>query len=518
MTPTPPGSRIVSIWLPDLTLERWIATIRQYRTLPGADVPVALSCAGPHGPVVQAVNTVARALGIRRGDRVVDAQAVHPQLHVESADLEGDAALMRRLVHWTRRWCPWTVQDGGDGLILDVTGGTHLFGGEAALLRDITRRFALQGLSARVAIAPTRGAAQALARYGETSTICGATDPEDHLSALPVAALRLDAGTQRLLNRLGLKTIGQLAGMPRVTLMRRFSTLPAERNPLVLLDRAMGRAADPLNAPPDRQRFLARTSLPEPVIDPYPHLAGLAEKLCEALAKEEKGARHMMLTIYRIDSECRTVRLSLARASRDPAHLRRLFNGKLDHIDPGFGFDLLTLEATGVEPLPLVQESFGGKASGDADVAGLLDRLTARLGRDRVTWSVWNESHLPERVEGRTPALTGAPAAAPAMAPLPARERPLRLFDPAEEVTVVYAVPEGPPLQFRWRRALYRTMRHAGPERIAPEWWRDRPGTRLRDYYKVEVQDGRRFWIYREGLLQDGRGGDPRWFLQGLFA
>jgi protein ImuB len=94
----------------------------------------------------------------------------------------------------------------------------------------------------------------------------------------------------------------------------------------------------------------------------------------------------------------------------------------------------------------------------------------------------------------------------------------LRLLTPAEEVQVIYAVPEGPPSQFRWRRVLYKTARHEGPERIAPEWWRDRPGTRLRDYYKVEVQDGRRFWLYREGVVHDGRGDTPRWFLHGLFA
>ena len=179
-----------------------------------------------------------------------------------------------------------------------------------------------------------------------------------------------------------------------------------------------------------------------------------------------------------------------------------------------WGFDLLTLEATDSEPLPLMQDHLDGKRDPSADVAGLLDRLAAKLGADKVNWPQWRETHKPERVEQRVDALHGTPTAAPALL----RDRPLRLLTPAEEVRVIYAVPEGPPSQFNWRRVTYKTTRHTGPERIAPEWWRDRPGTRLRDYYKVEVEGGQRFWLYREGVIYDGRGAEPRWFLHGLFA
>ena len=498
-----------------MTMERWIRVISQYRTLPGADVPVVLSRNGSHGPVIHCCNAVARDRGIETGARVVDAQAVHPDLHVESADLEGDQALMQRLVHWARRWCPWTAQDGEDGLILDVTGSAHLFKGEAALLRDIGQRFAMQGLTARVAMAPTRGAAQALARYDTGNTISTGEDVAARLSSLPVMALRIDPATNQILNRLGLKTIGALAGVPRTALMRRFASVAANRNPLILLDQALGQAPDPMNAPPDHRHYVARAPLAEPVFDPYPHLKRLVDDLAATLTNTEQGARQIRLTIYRIDSECRTVNLATARASRDPAHLLRLFAGKLDSIDPGFGFDLLTLEATRVEPVPLMQDHLDGTRDVQTDVAGLLDRLTARLGQDKITWPTLTQTHRPERVEGRIPSLTGARSVAPVVL---IRERPIRILDPAEEVRVIYAVPEGPPSQFRWRRVAYQTVRNAGPERIAPEWWRDRPGTRLRDYYKVEVQDGRRFWLYREGLLHDGRGDVPRWYLHGLFA
>ncbi len=127
---------------------------------------------------------------------------------------------------------------------------------------------------------------------------------------------------------------------------------------------------------------------------------------------------------------------------------------------------------------------------------------------------VLRESHVPERVEGRVAALADHTLT---VAPM-TRERPIRLLAHPEEVHVLYAVPEGPPAQFIWRRQTHIVARYAGPERIAPEWWKDRPGTRLRDYFKVEDQTGRRIWLYREGLHADGRGGDPRWFVHGMFA
>ena len=494
-------------------MERWRRITAQQRTLPGDEVPVVLARDGTHGPVLHALSAQARQRGMHAGMRVVDAQAIHPDLHVEPSDAPGDQALLKRLVMWARRWSPWTVAE-TDGILLDVSGVAHLFGQEPGLLRDMATRFAMQGLSARLALAPTRGAAQMLARFGPQGTICGPEDVAAALAPLPVAALRIPDDTERLLHRLGLKTLGALADVPRVAMMRRFAGAAEAGNPLILMDRALGRLADPLNAPAEAQVWMARARLAEPVIDPVPHLDGLTEDLCAALAKAEQGARRLRLTIYRVDGEWRSRDVATARASRDPAHMLRLLTGKLDGIDPGFGFDLLTLEALRVEPLALHQDHLDGGRDAGRDVAALLDRLTAKLGPEKITWSTWVESHLPERVERRVPALVHEAAPPP---PLP-RGRPLRLLDPAEEIEVLYAVPEGPPARFRWRRVAYLTARHEGPERIAPEWWRDRPGTRLRDYYKIEVRDGRRFWMYRAGIVGDGRGGDPRWFLHGVFA
>lgn len=495
-------------------MDRWRRITARQRTLPDDAVPVVLARTGPHGPVIHAFSAEARARGITAGTRVVDVQAIHPDLHVEQADEQGDQQLLDSAALWARRWCPWTVRDGQDGIVMDASGAAHLFGGQAGLMRDIGQRFAMQGLQPRLAMAPTRGAAAMLARFGAAGGVWDLKTVEDALRPLPVAALRLPEDTLRLLTRLGLKTLGALMDVPRTALMRRFDRVAVDLNPLVLLDRALGRVADPLNAPEEARHWLARLRLADPVLDPAPHLQRLAEDLCAQLAHAEQGARRLRLTIYRVDGEWRAREVSLARASRQVAHLMRLITGKLEGIDPGFGFDLITLEALQVEPVALHQDHLDGARDASQDVAGLLDRLSARLGPDKISWPAWRETHLPERVEERVAALgaQGSPA------PVLLRERPLRLLQPPEEVAVLYAVPEGPPARFRWRRVAYLSTRHEGPERIAPEWWRDRPGTRLRDYYKVEVRGGRRFWLYRQGILGDGRGGDPQWFVHGIFA
>ncbi|MEH6646403.1 Y-family DNA polymerase [Sulfitobacter sp.] len=507
------NARIVSVFFPDLAMDRWKRITAAQRTLPDEAVPVVLAAQGSHGPVVHAVNAAGVGRGIMVGARVVDVQAIHPDLHVEQADPQGDQVLLERLAHWARRWCPWTVAE-QDGILMDVRGSAHLFGGEAQMVRDMHSRFVMQGLRARLALAPTRGAAQMLARFGAQGVICRPEDLAAALAPLSVAALRLPGDTVRLLERLGLKTIGALEGVPRVGLMRRFAGVAEAVNPLVLLDRALGRSADPLDAPPDAQVMLARVRMAEPVIDPLPWVEELAGDLAAQLARAERGARRLRLTIYRVDGEWRWRDVATASASRDPAHFVRLVVRKLDGIDPGFGFDLMTLEALRTEPLALHQDRLDGGRSAGADVAALLDRLAAKLGPTKVTWAAWIESHKPERVEARVPALVGAVQGAPEML----RARPLRLFDPPEEIAVLYAVPEGPPARFAWRRVVFLMTRFEGPERIAPEWWRDRSGTRLRDYYKVEVTDGRRFWLFRDGIVGDARGGDARWFVHGVFG
>ncbi len=509
----PLARRIVSIHLPDFAMERWLRWAAARNDAPPDDLPVILATEGPHGPIVHACTRAARQEGIHMGARVVDMRALCPQLQIAYADTGGDAAALAKLALWARRWCPWTATDGADGLVLETTGSDHLWGGEPAMLREIEEKFSLIGFSTSLAVAPTHGAAWAMARLGGVRRVITANRLAQDVAALPARALRLDSDTQLLLKRLGLKTVGDLNAVPRMSLARRFTKAALPQNPLLRLDQMMGRLAEPVNAPDEPARFAVQARLAEPVQDPTPHLPELCAALCAGLDAAGFGARRVTVTVFRTDGEVRDITVKTAYASRDADHICRLFDDKLERIDPGFGFDLITLAATQAEALDAVQTRLDGQADTGAELARLVDRLSARLGPHAVRCPAPVESHIPERAEDWRPAMAGPP-----QAPQPLPNRPLRLFDHPEEVRVVYAVPEGPPAQFIWRRQTHRVVRFAGPERIAPEWWRDMPGTRLRDYYRIEDDRGRRIWLYRDGVLDDGRGQTPRWFVHGVFA
>ncbi|MBV8092755.1 MAG: hypothetical protein JO110_05905 [Acetobacteraceae bacterium] len=64
----------------------------------------------------------------------------------------------------------------------------------------------------------------------------------------------------------------------------------------------------------------------------------------------------------------------------------------------------------------------------------------------------------------------------------------------------------------------HRVRRADGPERITGEWWKsDSEMLAVRDYWAVEDEQGRRFWLFRSGDGADPKTGDLRWFLHGLF-
>lgn len=495
-------------------MERWQRIKERQGNAPTDDIPLVLAREGQHGPVIHAANRVARTMGITTGSRVVDMRAICPELQVEYADQAGDRAALDHLVLWARRWCPWTVRDCENGLILDTTGSAHLLGGEAAMLIEIETQLSLLGLTSRLAVAPTWGAAWALARFGPVRAICLADETWAKLGPLPVTGLRLEGDTLLLLRRLGLKTIGAVMDVPRLSLTRRFVKAALTANPLMRLDQALGKLAEPVSSVDARPRFSVQSRLAEPIFDPTPYLHELCKNLCEALRQAGMGCRRLHLTVYRTDGDVSHVDVATSASTRDPTHLHSLFRDKVERINPGYGFDLITLTASGVEPLRVVQNHLDGGGDDDLHLNTLVDRLTAKFGARAVSRPIMRESHVPERAEGRIAAL--ANHTQPTM--VVTKERPIRLLNTPEEIRVLYAVPEGPPAQFIWRRQTHRVTRYAGPERIAPEWWKDRPGTRLRDYFKVEDQTGRRFWLYREGLHEDGRGGDPRWFMHGMFA
>lgn len=518
-----PPRRILSLWLPALAMDR-------HRLLHGEEEPGrprVLIADTAHGPRIAAVGQRAAEAGARPGTMLADARAVCPQIAAAPHDATGDLAFLEELAVWAGRWGPWAALDSPDGLLVDVTAVAHLFGGEAALIADVREAFARRGLAVRPAIAPTAGAAWALAHYGEMGAVYPprAEDFPAILASLPIAALRLDSDILTVLKRLGIKRLGQLAGIEggasgRDAIQRRFRNrrLPAA-NPLIRLDQLLGRVPEPLLPVVPVELPLVQRRLMEPIrhrelLDRV--LADLAEDMACVLEGKGEGARRLELGLWRVDGAVAVKRLEMAAATREAAHICRLFAGKLDDIDAGFGIELVRLRATWTEPLALAQADLDGAAvQPGTTLAACIDRLTIRLGEGAVTRPVPFASHLPERAQRWQAPLAPEP---PSQGELAYHARPLKLLDKPEAIAVLYATPDGYPQRFRWRGAVHDVVRVEGPERIAPEWWREKGGTRLRDYFRIEDDAGRRYWIYRAGLLGDGRGGLPDWYLQGLCA
>lgn len=465
-----------------------------------------------------AVDRRALALGLTAGLALADARARVPDLVAVERDTAAEARFLDRLAETCDRYTPLVEMSPPLGLILDITGCAHLFGGEAALRRDLLGRLSALGLTVRSAIGRTPEAARALALFTEAPPRHPAEEAET-IGRLPVRALEAAPDTTLALTRAGLKTVADLLERPSPLLAARFG-----RDFVRRLDRLAGREdrrLTPRRTPPAvtvERRFAEPIGREE---DVRATLVSLAARASALLAERGEGGRRFEASLFRTDGAVRRLAVETGRPARDPAMLHRLFRERLDTLadplDPGFGFDLIRLAVLESETLDERQASLDGREQAEAETAALIDRLATRFGRDSVLRFTPRDSHIPERAEALTPALDGP---APRSPPWPAAEppaRPLQMFDPPQPVETLAEVPDGPPLTFRWRRVTHHIARAEGPERIAAEWWRDGPAAFTRDYYRVEDAEGRRFWLYRDGLYGQ-EAAHPRWFLHGLFA
>lgn len=502
---------VVSLWLP-----HWPLTVRaKLADAPPDDLPFAFVEAGPHGIVLTAVNAAARARGLHTGQRHADARAIEPRLVTETAQPARDAAALDALAHWCLRWSPSVAVDPPDGVLIDATGATHLWGGDAGLLADMQTRLKRAATPVRLGLAPTPGAAWAAARHSgcpETRL----TDPlRDALAAYPIEALRIDAATRRAAHGLGLKRVGDLYAMPRAGLARRF---PADQGLSLVtrLDQLLGIAPEALVTIAPPQRHTARTTFAEPRTDTTgvaAEVPQLIADLAAQLTRAGAGALGLSLTGWRVDGTTTTIHVGLGTASRDPRLWTRLLDTHgLDRLDLGFGIDALGLAATATAPVAEVDTELGGDDTAHEALPELIDRLAARLGGGAVRTARGAARWLPEHAERWVPAQGRALDAAWPADPAGVT-RPLILLDPPEPVEATALVPHGAPVQFRWRRVVRRVARVEGPERLCAEWWRG--AARTRDYYRVEDEGGARWWLYREG---DYGGDPPAWWLHGMFA
>jgi len=553
-----PTRRILSIWFPRLGAERLQRQVPAHAD--GEMAPLAVVESRGPAEVISATCAKGSANGVLRGMSLRDACAICPDLQTRLRNAPAEAAFLQVLLRWAGRFSPWASCDGEDGVLLDITGCAHLFGGEAGMVAEITSATTRMGLTCHVGVADTRGAAWALARFagqdagsdrsgdaidmearatrsraskkrhwerGGTApsnvvrrahqgTIATPGAVADALKPLPVAALRLPPETVATLSRLGLRRVADLMDQPRAPLSRRFGP-----NVVLRLDQALGAQPEPLSpaAPPDH--FALRLTLPEPIGLTQDIVAGidrLLDGLCRKLQDRGRVARVVTLEAHRADHSQQRLEVRLARPSNTPDRLRGLLLMKVDDIDAGFGIDMLRLVARVVEPVQTRQPvGHGGAGQAVAQrlqaqnaLDDLIGRIGARVGLEQITRRHPSDSHVPEKSAQTLAAAFSEPAAA---WPQPARPRPLRLWTPE---TVLAPPVATPPERFRWRRRDLQLAQARGPERIAPEWWLDAPEWRSgqRDYWDITTTQGDRLWLF----YAHGASMSPGWFCHGAFA
>ncbi|MEY8098695.1 DNA polymerase Y family protein [Falsihalocynthiibacter sp. S25ZX9] len=558
-----PAKRILSLWFPRLGAERLLRLERG--TL---EAPLAVARDTGNMQILSSLSLAASEAGLTMGQPLRDARAMCPALITRLQNPQAEADFLKTLRRWAGKFSPWVGEQGKTALILDITGCAHLFGGEESLLAAVEEDCLQLNLTVHAGIADTVGAAWALARYaGQPLGMARTGDAVDQearatrsratkrrnwerggptprampraprgariaapgathsaLAPLPVAALRLPESITTQLTRLGIRQIGELAGMPRAALARRFG-----KDVMLRLDQAHGVAPEPVSPARAPLHFAVRLTLPEPIGLEADMLAGidrLLPALAERLQAKGRGARRVRFQAFRTDQTSQIIEIGLARPSADPDRIRPLLAMKLSDIDVGFGVDILRIEAHQTESLAPQQHKGHFDASGqaraniaqDTVLDDLIGRLGARLGLEAITRRHPASSHLPEKA-----ALTfgaawstayGVDMGADAKWPAPATHRPLHLWRP-EPLMGTQPDPM-PPGRLKFRGQMFEITYASGPERVAPEWWLDDPDWRngVRDYWRATTQHGQQLWIY----FAHGAALSTGWFCHGRFA
>ena len=504
--------RVVSLWLPFWPTER--LRRQRYAALP-ADVPLVTRGHDGRRMVLASACKAARGLSLQAGMPLAHAQAMVPDLTIVDATPAEDARALEQLAAWCMWLSPMTAADPPDGVWIDATGCAHLHGGEQPMLSLLSETLAKLGLTGRMAIADTPGAAHAVARYGKQAvSVIEPSGQAEALTSLPIDALRIDGAKADGLRRLGLDRIGQLASTPRGPLARRFGNQMMTR-----LDQALGKLKEPIQPvlPPEtiaiRRTFVEPLSTTEAFVTV---ILVLVSEACAVLEQRGEGARRLDLVFERVDKTVQVIRVGTAKPVRDVRHLARLLDERIEDVDPGAGVEAMRLVLPLAEPLAYTQRSDGLAPAdkGEADMSELIDRLANWLGPDKVFRLDAVESDVPERSQRAISVDALLPQSVPG-SPWP---RPVRLLGRPEPIDALAMMPDHPPKAFTWRRVRHRVMHADGPERITGEWWRRSTElVAVRDYWTVENEAGRRFWLFRRGDgVEPGTGG-LSWFLHGFY-
>jgi protein ImuB len=530
--------RILSLWLPRLPIDRIQRKLTNRDAVSPEDSAAGQNAGDSPSIVVikannllqiYALDDAAARLGLDVGLPLANARAICPDLRVFDADAAADARTLDDIADWCDRFTPLVALDPPHGLYLDITGCVHLFGGEAAMLQLVCGLLTAQGFAVSAAIASNPVCARTLNRHVHGRIVRDGEEAEA-VSPLPVASLGAGEPITVGLRRAGLKTIGDVALRTRHEITARFGASFTS-----LLEQALGQGDVPISPRKPLPDYIVEKRFAEPVTTEAviaTALSSLAKMLVAAMAQQGKGARRLEACFFRTDGAVRAITVDTGQPVTRGEVIDRLFRERLealsDPLDPGFGFDLVRLSASRSEIVVQEQRDLDAHVHDSDELAALIDRIAARIGGKRVVVYLPQESHIPERAALAVPAQQHLAAATQAIW-LPRAEsepplRPLRLFERPEEIKVIAQVPDGPPARFVWRRATHAVVRAEGPERIAMEWWRPQDSALTRDYFRVEDENGLRFWLYRDGLYdreieqEEGRAVQPCWFMHGLFA
>lgn len=499
------SQRIVIIWFRQLKTD-WFAN----RNPLLRSLPFVLSVSDHGRMIVQAANPLAEKEGIFSGMAVADARAIVPSLEVMDDPPGLPTRLLQKLAAFCIRFTDSVSIGMCDELILDASGCAHLWGGEKNYLEDIQQRFKNNGYDVQLGMADTIGMAWAVAHFGDASRIIGPVAQQEAILRMPPAALRLSPLLTERLLKLGLQQVKNIVQIPRSALQRRFGDELTER-----IDQALG--FEPEYLCPIFPVEACRERLPclEPIITATGieiALKRLLDRICLRLQRENLGIRKLIFSGMRTDGKISVIEIGTHRGSNQTAHLYKLFEPRICQMEPALGFELFLLEATKTEKIFPQQEILWQTKTGIAekDFAALLDRISNRFGSSCMSRFVPDEHHHPEKSFKKSASLTEAEIVNWKIS----RPRPLQLLAKPVSVEVAAPVPDYPPMHFRYNGKIHKIKKADGPERIESAWWIQE--TSHRDYYILEDEDGRRYWLFRVGHYQANK--KPRWYLHGFFA